>query len=265
MGQPVGLPEVDSLLRANGVNAWGVASNDPPLPLAPRLPRAISLLVSFHPAALEDLEEGPTETYHADYQRLNATLNTAAASLGRYLEHSGYRASLVEATLEDYAEVEDWGDAGVFAHKTAATQAGLGWIGKTGLFISPVLGPKLRLATVFTDLNLPTGTPVTAGRCGSCRRCVDACPAGAGRDVRWRAGMARDLLFDEKACERYLDDFPELDGVCGACVAVCPFGRRALARFGSSYGLLNAEGNPPPNSVAGFPPALPSPTRAPDR
>jgi len=230
MGQPVGLPEIDTLLRANGVSAWGVASNDPPLPLAPRLPRAISLLVSFDPEALEGVENGPTETYFADYQRLNATLNAAAAELALYLQESGHRALWERATLEEYEEVEDWGHAGVFAHKTAATQAGLGWIGKTALFVSPVLGPKLRLATVFTDLDLPPGTPLTIGRCGGCRRCVDLCPAGAGRDVQWRARMGRDLLYDEKACERHLDNFPDLGGVCGVCVAVCPFGRRALAR-----------------------------------
>ena len=180
------IPEIDALLRAHGVSHWGVANNDPPLPLAPSLPRAISLLAGFRPAALRGVENGPTEAYFADYQRLNSTLNTAAAALARHLEHHGHRAVAVAATLEEDDSVADWGDAGVFAHKTAATQAGLGWIGKTALFVSPLLGPKLRLATVFTDLDLPPGTPLTVGRCGSCRRCVDACPAGAGRDVQWR-------------------------------------------------------------------------------
>ncbi len=219
------IPEIDALLRANGVDHWGVANNDPPLPLAPRLPRAISLLAGFRPAALRGVKNGPTEAYYADYQRLNATLDTAAAALARHLERCGHHAVAVEATLEEYDDVADWGDAGVFAHKTAATQAGLGWVGKTALFVSPLLGPKLRLATVFTDLDLAPGTPLTVSRCASCRRCVDACPAGAGRDVQWQAGMARDLLYDEKACELHLDDFPDLGGVCGVCVAVCPFGR----------------------------------------
>jgi epoxyqueuosine reductase QueG len=220
--------EIDAQLRANGVSEWGVASNDPPMALAPPLPRAISLLVRFQAAALEGVESGPTTTYFADYNRLNGTLNAAATQLVEYLQGAGYRATCVEATLEDYEEVEDWGEAGVFAHKTAATRAGLGWIGKTALFVSPVLGPKVRLATVFTDLDLPAGVPIDAGRCGRCRICVDACPVDAGRDVTWEVGMPRDLLFDEKACESYLDRFPDLGGVCGICVAVCPFGKRAL-------------------------------------
>ena len=231
MGRRVGLDEIDALLRANGVSAWGVASNDPPMALAPPLPRAISLMVAFHAEALEAVRAGPTVGYFADYERLNATLDAAASALAEHLRRAGSRATHLGATLQDYDEVEDWGHAGVFAHKTAATRAGLGWIGKTALFVSPVLGPKVRLTTVFTDLDLPPGVPVDTGRCGRCRRCVDACPAGAGRDVQWRAGMARDLLYDEEACEAYLDHFPELGGVCGVCVAVCPFGRRALFRL----------------------------------
>lgn len=222
---------IDSLLRAHGVTAWGVASNEPPMPLAPPLPRAISMMVAYRAAALEGLVRVPTEAYLADYRRLNTTLNAAATALTEHLRRRGFRAMGVQATIEDYDEVEDWGDAGVFPHKTAATRAGLGWIGKTALFVSPVFGPKVRLATVFTDLELPAGVPIDAGRCGRCRLCVDACPAGAGRDVRWRAGMPRDLLYDEEACEAYLDLFPEMDGVCGVCVAVCPFGRKELARM----------------------------------
>ena len=228
MDRTIGLHKIDELLRANGISAWGVASNEPPMALAPALPRAISMLVSYQAAALEGMDREPTTTYYADYRRLNATLNVATAALVHHLEQAGHRAFGVEATLEDYEQVEDWGDAGMFAHKTAATRAGLGWIGKTALFVSPVLGPKVRLATVFTDLDLQPGAPVDAGRCGTCRRCVDACPVGAGRDVQWQAGMARDLLYDEKACEAYTDRFPEMAGVCGVCVAACPFGRRAL-------------------------------------
>lgn len=233
VGQAIGLDDIDAFLRANGVSAWGVSSNDPPMTLAPPLPRAISMMVAYHASALEGLITVPTEVYFADYQRLNATLNAAATALAEHLREQGFRATAAEATLEDYDAVEDWGNAGVFPHKTAATRAGLGWIGKTALFISPLLGPKVRLATVFTDLALPPGVPVDAGRCGRCRLCVDACPAGAGRDVQWKAGMPRDLLYDEKACEAYLDNFPNLGGVCGVCVAACPFGKKELLRLAS--------------------------------
>jgi len=227
----IGVADIDAFLRERGVCEWGVASNEPPMDLAPPLLRAISIMATYRAPAFDGLTTEPTLAYFTDYERLNATLNRAARDLYEALVAHGHRAVSVDATLEDYDEVEDWGNAGVFPHKTAATRAGLGWIGKTALFVSPVWGPKVRLATVFTDLELAAGVPVDTGRCGRCTRCVDACPVDAGRDVRWVAGMTRDELYDGKAREAYTQRFPEYGGVCGVCVAVCPFGRRALAHL----------------------------------
>jgi len=226
--QPRATPDVDALLKAAGVDLWGVASNDPPLARAPGLPTAISLLVRFTPEELAGVEAGPTETYYAGYCRVNDTLNAAAAALVAALTEAGFRAEAVPATVpeDEFDAIDDWCDVPVFAHKTAATRAGLGWIGKTALFISPEAGPRVRLATVFTDLVLPAGSPVESGRCGACRLCVDACPAGAGRDVTWRAGMPRAELYDAKACEVETEKYPDLGGVCGVCIAVCPWGKR---------------------------------------
>ncbi len=119
---------------------------------------------------------------------------------------------------------DDNGDTIHFSHKSAATRAGLGWIGKTALFVSPVFGSAVRLTTVFTDLELPVGDPITSSRCGNCRACVDACPAGCGRDVQWYAGMSRDELFDAKACRHQMTLFPAQ--LCGICIAACPHSRR---------------------------------------
>jgi epoxyqueuosine reductase QueG len=218
---------VDDALSRAGIDLWGAAANAAAFSLAPALPTAISLLARIDPQALGRLEHGDAGAYRAEYKRLNARLDAAADGLVTALREKGHKASAAAATIySDLPESGDWLAAGVFAHKTAATQAGLGWIGKTGLFVSPEAGPKVRLATVFTDLELDVGVPVAEGRCGSCRGCLNACPAGAGRDVAWQAGMARDLLFDAAACEKYMDSL-ETDGThtCGLCVAACPFGR----------------------------------------
>jgi epoxyqueuosine reductase QueG len=221
--------DLDTLLRRHGVSAWGVASNDPPLPRAPSFGTAVSLLVPFEPRELTGVEDGPTAEYYAGYCRVNATLDAAAAALVERLNEAGYEAQSVRSTVseDEYEAIDDWCNVPVFAHKTAATRAGLGWIGKTALFVSPLFGPRVRLATVFTDLALPAGTPVEVGRCGSCRRCVDACPAGAGIDVSWRAGLPRAELYDVKACEQETDKYEHLGGVCGVCIAVCPWGRES--------------------------------------
>jgi epoxyqueuosine reductase QueG len=218
---------VDDALSRAGIDLWGAAGNVPAMTLAPALPTAISLMARIDPRALARLEQVDAAAYRAEYRRLNALLDAAVEALVTGLRKRGNAAIGAAATVyRSVPESGDWLAAGVFAHKTAATRAGLGWIGKTALFVSPEAGPKVRLATLFTDLELDVGTPVTGGSCGSCRDCLDACPAGAGRDVDWRAGMARDLLFDAAACERHMDTL-ETAGVltCGLCVAACPFGR----------------------------------------
>ncbi|MEI6449430.1 MAG: 4Fe-4S double cluster binding domain-containing protein [Actinomycetes bacterium] len=210
-----------------GVDSWGVAACPPsPWPYAPALPFAISLGIRIDPAIIAEVEHGPTAAYLAEYERLNVKLRATTEDLAALLRERGAAAELVQPTDSPDPSVVDWVDARVFAHKTAATQAGLGWIGKTALFVSPRLGPRLRLATVFTDAELAAGEPVSESRCGSCRRCVDACPAGAGRDVLWTAGMPRDMLLDFSACERQnASNIGAVGDICGICIAVCPYGR----------------------------------------
>jgi epoxyqueuosine reductase QueG len=210
---------VGQFLRARGIEAWGVAANDPPLPLAPALPRAVSVLMRIDPGVLRGMRHGPTEDYRDEYLRLNRSLDAATAALAGMLRDHGREATPVPATGSE--------SDGLFPHKTAATSAGLGWIGKTALFVSPDFGSAVRLATLFTDLDLPVGEPITDGRCGACRACVDACPAGCGRDVDWRAGMARDDLFDASACRHHMQGYTDVEPqICGICIAACPLSRK---------------------------------------
>ena len=216
------------LLHSREVDGWGVADNrGGELPLAPDLPTAIVMLRRLRPAALEGLEDGPTPAYHEEYRRLNESLGETARLLAATLAETGNKAVAVLPTLAEATAAEPR-----YSHKAAATRAGLGWIGKTALLVTPQFGPAVRLATVFTDLELPFGRPIASSRCGRCRACLEACPAAAGRDVLWQAGMPRDELFDAAACERHMERLPTgFDhNICGICIAVCPYTRAATAQ-----------------------------------
>ena len=215
-----------AFLADAGVALWGVAAvPSPPWRYAPALPYAVSLAWRIDSAIIEEVKHGPTRAYMAEYHRINHMLLETSQGLAALLRDHGGRAEPIQPRGSPDPTVTDWSDARVFAHKTAATQAGLGWIGKTALFVSTALGPRVRLATVFTDVELPVGTPMTEGRCGSCTRCVEACPAGAGRDVCWTAGMLRDAFLDFHACERQnASNIGTVGDICGICVAVCPRG-----------------------------------------
>jgi epoxyqueuosine reductase QueG len=212
---------IGRIIATTGVDAWGVAANVPALPNAPALPFALSMLMRIDPPVVRGITHGPTPEYVRAYHRLNAALDEAAGTLADSLARRGYAAVAAPATSSSAHS----GDLSLFSHKSAATSAGMGWIGKTALFVSPEFGPAVRLATVFTDLDLPAGEPVREGRCGRCTACVEACPAGCGRDVRWQAGMPRDQLFDAAACERHMAAYPDAD-ICGICIAACPYSLR---------------------------------------
>ena len=195
-------------------------------------PRAISIALALDPVILKGVKNGPTPEYYKEYLRANMTLNEIAQKTARLLLGAGYGAEAFPATIVDSDPEYERTLRTAFQHKTAATRAGLGFIGKSALLITPDFGPRVRLVTVFTDLPFPTGQPILEGRCGSCRLCIQACPARAIKGPEWRAGMDREELLDACACrreaKRLLKERVGADeAVCGICVAICPCGQRA--------------------------------------
>ena len=108
-------------------------------------------------------------------------------------------------------------------HKTAAALAGLGFVGKSGLFLSTEYGSKIRLATVLTDMPLKSKLPVIENGCGDCTLCKTACPAGAIFGEKPTTNEERN--FDPEKCSRYMKEHFQQIGrgsVCGICIKVCP-------------------------------------------
>lgn len=116
----------------------------------------------------------------------------------------------------------------LFSHKVAATCAGIGWIGRNGLLISPVYGPRLSLVTVLTDAPLEADGPIEESLCGQCSICVERCPSGALSGEEWSRENPFPDLIDYEKCSSHKESTRALSGKpnCGFCINICPYGRR---------------------------------------
>jgi epoxyqueuosine reductase len=196
-----------------------------------RWPNAVSIALALDRGVMAGLQDGPTPEYYEEYKRVNCLLNEIAAKSADYIFSLGYDAEAFPATIVDKSRPDEFEStlSVAFQHKTAATRAALGWIGKSALLVTPQSGPRVRLTTVFTDMPLDVGIPVTAGRCGDCRACLLACPAGVIKGQEWKVGLMREKLVDAWACrakakQLLLERVGVEDSVCGVCVSVCPIG-----------------------------------------
>lgn len=121
-------------------------------------------------------------------------------------------------------------DTAPVMERELAVRAGIGWQGKNTCVISPRIGSWIFLAEILTDLELPFDTP-EPDHCGSCTRCLEACPTGA---------LFAPYQMDATRCISYLtierkDPIEEafqdkIDGWifgCDICQEVCPFNRKA--------------------------------------
>ena len=118
-------------------------------------------------------------------------------------------------------------DAGPVPERELAQRAGLGWIGKNTMLINPIVGSFTFIGVIFSDADLVPDLPFQADRCGTCRRCLDACPTAAFVESR---------VLDARRCISYLtiehaapfrDDERRLVGDwlfgCDVCQDVCPW------------------------------------------
>jgi epoxyqueuosine reductase len=154
------------------------------------------------------------------YRIMNPRLDAISAMLAQSLEKAGFQAFIVPSSQT----VDRTQLTGVFWHKLAANLAGLGWIGKSALLITPEHGPRVRWGTVLTDAPFTVGISMDE-MCSDCCECVNACPAHAFTGQAFDEPKGRSEIFAAEACDCYLSKRENLDRACGICVYICPFGR----------------------------------------
>lgn len=181
--------------------------------------------------------DGPNIAYYNHYEEVNLELAKVAHGLADAIRLQSSKSLVIEPTIHDQDLDKNFFKTlrFDFSHKMAATRAGLGWIGKTALFISKEYGPRVRLVTVLTDYPLPVCTqPIEESQCGTCDLCIRHCPAGAANGLAWNINIDRNDFFDPFACmkkarELSLNNFNKEVSLCGKCIVVCPIGKKRKA------------------------------------
>jgi epoxyqueuosine reductase len=229
--------QIEKLARKKGAGYFGVAGlgeamNALTTPyeakLVSKFPVAISVGVPLMNGIVDGLEDvndfiSVKNYWFHVYEAVNPLIDGITLEIGRAIMDHGYNALIVPASQT----VDVSNLSGLFSHKKAASLAGLGWIGKSCLLITPDRGPRVRFGTVLTDAPLASDNPLEGGGCGGCRKCVVSCPAHAFIGKAWKSTDAREERMDARKCFDYIRvtrkqaaDVP----ACGICVYVCPFG-----------------------------------------
>lgn len=188
-----------------------------------KYPYAVTIGIRLSNAILDEVTDKPTHNYFNHYRSINSLIDNINLRVLLYIEKRGFNAYTIAASQS--IPKSDMPYSGIFPHKTAAVMAGLGWIGKNGLFISKDYGPGVRLGTILTDMPLKTNNEILKNQCGDCKRCVDSCPAMALTGVVDEA-YNREKIVDVKACSDYMKHkFKHIGrgSVCGICISVCPY------------------------------------------
>ncbi|MDR0423939.1 MAG: 4Fe-4S dicluster domain-containing protein [Clostridiales Family XIII bacterium] len=194
------------------------------------MPVGICVAVKYPKDVIRGIAELPTAEYHAWYDRLNEQLDMIVTHGAEFLRRNGYSAI---AQTRERVGLGEMVNSTVLPHKTVATRAGIGWIGKSALLVTEQYGSMVRLSSILTDAPLGCAAPVDEPKCGGCMKCTDACPGEAVSGRPWRAGVGREEFFDAAKCrktawertKRSLDSDATL---CGKCIEICPWTRRYL-------------------------------------
>jgi len=121
-------------------------------------------------------------------------------------------------------------DSAPVLERSWATRSGLGWVGKNGNLITKKNGSFFFIATLITDLSLTPDDPFAKDYCGSCTRCIDACPTNAilpnktiaaNQCISYYTIELKDQLLPSEARDK-------MEGWmfgCDTCQTVCPWNR----------------------------------------
>lgn len=216
--------KLKKFLKENGATDVGYADITNFTP-KPKLNIGVVFYIAYPKDVIRNMQNAPTEQYFEQYNLINSKLDSLGLKCEKFLMDEGHQA---------YAQTRErlgnnFGEFNSFdlPHKTIATRAGIGWIGKSALLTTETYGSALRLSSVLTDAPLEIGRPILKSKCGKCMECKNACLGGAISGLNWNHKLKRNDFYDDKKCEKYAlkvskENLGTAYTVCGKCIFACP-------------------------------------------
>ena len=191
------------------------------------LPNGISLVLKLPKKAMHLVDEEEYEEYWKCFHAQIAKLTQIALKGEEYIKNLGYNAFALTMARNE-CDMEKL--LSILPYKTIATKSGLGWIGRSALFVTPEYGSAVALGAILTDMPLEFGEPITDSECDECENCQKACPVGAINPQKWNDRLNREDIIDIEVCGEYIIDQYRNGLGCTKCMSECKLTQEYLKK-----------------------------------
>lgn len=214
-------------LKKLGTSKVGFANVDGLASEFTSLPNGISLVLKLPKQAINFLNEENYKSYWKCFHKQIDELTEIAMKGEEYIKSLGYDAFALTMTRNE-CDMEKL--LSILPYKTIATKSGLGWIGRSALFVTPEYGSAVALGAILTDMPLEFGEPITDSECDDCTNCQDACPVGAINPQKWNNRLNREDIIDIETCKDYIIDQYKAGLGCTKCMSECKLTQEYLKK-----------------------------------
>jgi len=191
------------------------------------LPNAISIVLKIPKETIQLVKDESYGEYWASFHKQIGKLTEISLKGEEYIKNLGYNAFGLTMTRN---ECDMKKLLSILPYKTMATKSGLGWIGRSALFVTPEYGSAVALGGILTDMPLDFGTPITDSECDECTNCQEACPVDAINPQKWNDRLSRKDIIDIETCSEYIIDQYKAGLGCTKCMSECKLTQEYLKR-----------------------------------
>ncbi len=191
------------------------------------LPYGISLVLKLPKETIQLVEDEEYQEYWKSFHAKIAELTQIALKGEEFIKSKGYNAFALTMQRNE-CDMEKL--LSILPYKTIATKSGLGWIGRSALFVTPEYGSAVVLGAILTDMPLEFGNPITDSQCDDCENCQNACPVGAINPQKWNDRLNRKDIIDIEACSEYIIDQYKNGLGCTKCMSECKLTQEYLKK-----------------------------------